>query len=299
MFSDVHWRGPTFCDSLLSSCCCSSLFPAKFFFSARRNNFFGVLKISGITFNYCRNNVERLLDARLPSTLLFRITKAIHAQQEDFQSHRITVRLLYRLKLCCQEVKKNKQKGAVISIDFEKAFDSVWINGLLKKLHQSGVKDKLLKLIAVILKKRHLGIQIGNENTDCFDTKIELPQRSVIPTILFIFFCLWHVQWAQKFKFADYGNLLVIADTEPQLALNCQFILNQLEVCCRKLFRSPPRNGRQSFKTDECAKTILRLELRTEARDAHKALQNITTSTNALRSPNKGMETSAGSQQTT
>ena len=162
-------------------------FISSCFFSVRRNNFFGDLKISGITFNYCRKNVERLLDARLPGTLLFRITKAIHAQQEDFQSHRITVMLLYRLKLSCQEVKRNKQKGAVISIEFEKAFDSVWINGLLKKLHQSGVKDKLLKLIADILKNRHLSIQIGNENTDCFRTKIELPQRSVISTILFFF----------------------------------------------------------------------------------------------------------------
>ena len=70
-----------------------------------------------------------------------------------------------------------------ISIDF----DSVWINGLLKKLHQSGVKSKHLKLIADILKNRHLSIQIGNENTDCFGTKIERPQRSVISPILFIF----------------------------------------------------------------------------------------------------------------
>ena len=65
-----------------------------------------------------------------------------------------------------------------------------------------------------------------------------------------------------------------------------------------KLFRSPSKNGRQSFKTDDCAKNILLLELGTGARDAHKALQNITT-TNASRSPNKGKETSAGSQQTT
>ena len=46
------------------------------------------------------------------------------------------------------------------------------------------------------------------------------------------------------------------------------------------------RNGRESFKTDECTKKILRLEVGTEARDALKALQNITTSTNALRSHN-------------
>ena len=39
------------------------------------------------------------------------------------------------------------------------------------------------------------------------------------------------------------------------------------------------------------------LELGTEARDAHKAIQNITT-TNALRCPSMGKETSAGSHQT-
>ena len=140
----------------------------------RRNNFLGVLKISGITFNYGRKSVERLLDARLPGTLLFRITKAIHAKQEDFQLHRFTVRLLYRLKLCCQEAKRNKQKGAVISIDIEKACDSVWINGLLKKLHQSGVKGKLLKLIADILKNRHLSIQIGNASVQRLNYRKEV-----------------------------------------------------------------------------------------------------------------------------
>ena len=40
----------------------------------------------------------------------------------------------------------------------------------------------------------------------------------------------------------------------------------------------------------------MRLELGTEARDAHKALQNIIPQ---IRSPNKGKETSAGSPQTT
>ena len=43
------------------------------------------------------------------------------------------------------------------------------------------------------------------------------------------------------------------------------------------------------------------LKLRTDARDAHRAraLQNINTSTNALRCPSMGKETSAGSKQTT
>ena len=38
----------------------------------------------------------------------------------------------------------------------------------------------------------------------------------------------------EKFKFADDGNLLLIANTVPHLALNCQITVNQLEFWCRK-----------------------------------------------------------------
>ena len=133
----------------------------------------------------CGKIVEGLLDARL--RCLFRISKAIDAEPKDIQSHRSTVRLLDRLKLCCQEVNRNLQKGAVISIDFENAFDSVWINGLLSKRHLSGVKGKLMKLIADILKNRHLSTQIGYEDGELFGKRIGLPQGSVICPIIFVF----------------------------------------------------------------------------------------------------------------
>ena len=45
----------------------------------------------------------------------------------------------------------------------------------------------------------------------------------------------------ENLKLADDGNLLVIADTEPQLFLDCQIILNQLEVWCTKW-----RNGEKT-----------------------------------------------------
>ena len=128
---------------------------------------------------YFKNTIDRLNDTR-SKHVWNRINKMMKDKSEGFQSHRSTVRLMYRLKLCCQEVKRNKQKGAVISIDFEKAFDSVWINGLLSKLHQSGGKGKLLELIADFLKNRHLSIQMGNKNSEFFCTKIVLPQGNVI-----------------------------------------------------------------------------------------------------------------------
>ena len=64
---------------------------------------------------------------------------------------------------------------------FSRKIDSCW-NGSdyvpnVVSVSSTFFKGKLLKLIADIQKNRHLSIAIGNENTDCFGTKIELSQK--------------------------------------------------------------------------------------------------------------------------
>ena len=71
----------------------------------------------------------------------------------------------------CQEVRMSRKSGALISIDFEKAFDSVWINGLLQNLYQSGVRGKFNKLIVSILKSQQLSVEIGNLRNQYFGAK--------------------------------------------------------------------------------------------------------------------------------
>ena len=46
------------------------------------------------------------------------------------------------------------KKGALIFIDFEKAFVSVWNNGPLKKLYQSGLRGNFKRLIENFLKRQ-------------------------------------------------------------------------------------------------------------------------------------------------
>ena len=135
----------------------------------------------------------------------------------------------------CQEVRMSRKSGALISIDFEKAFDSVWINGLLQKLYQSGVRVKFIKLIESILKSRQLSIEIGNLRSQYFGVKDERPQGSVISPILFIFFVsdMFKNLNCKEFKLADDGNLLVTGYTATQVYLNCQVILKQLERWCK------------------------------------------------------------------
>ena len=123
----------------------------------------------------------------------------------------------------------------MISIDFEKAFDSVWINGLLQKLYQLRVRGKFTKLTESILKSRQLSIEIGNLRSQYFGAKDGLPQGSVLSPILFTFFVsdMFKSLNCKKFKFGDDGNLLVTGNTETQAYLNCQVILKQLERWCK------------------------------------------------------------------
>ena len=123
--------------------------------------------------SYIGKIVERLLDARLRS--FFKKFNLLDEEQEGFLSHKSTVRSLYRLKMECQEVRMSRKSGALLSIDFEKAFDSVWINGLLQKLYKSGVRCIFIIMIESILKNRQLSKEIGNLRSQYFGAKDGLP----------------------------------------------------------------------------------------------------------------------------
>ena len=124
----------------------------------------------------------------------------------------------------------SRKSGALISIDFEKTFDSEWINGLLQKLYQSGVRGKFIKLIESILKSRQLSIEIGNLRSQYFGRKDVF--HMFLPHFFFVSDMFKNLN-CKNFKFADDGNLLVTGHTETQVYLNCQVILKQLERWCK------------------------------------------------------------------
>ena len=68
--------------------------------------------------------------------------------------------MLYHLKIYCLDVKEKHHVGALVSIDFGKAFESLWLKGLLLELYACGVKGKLLLLKNNILLSRSLSIEI-------------------------------------------------------------------------------------------------------------------------------------------
>ena len=92
---------------------------------------------------------ERKINSRLRT--FFTSCKIIEEEQESFREKRSTVRSLYRMQLELEDVQKNKIPAVLLNIDLEKAFGSVWLDGLLYKLDNIGITGYLLSFIQVFL----------------------------------------------------------------------------------------------------------------------------------------------------
>ena len=76
--------------------------------------------------------LERILATRIKSHL--DVNGLLGDEHEGFRSKRNTTRSLYRLHLMLENAKRSRLPTVLLNIELEKAFDSVWVDGLLFKL---------------------------------------------------------------------------------------------------------------------------------------------------------------------
>ena len=151
--------------------------------------------------------LERLVEPRMRRWMIQQ--GLIDEEQEGFMHHKSTTRYLYRLIARINNTKNNKGVGLALMVDFEKAFDSVWVNGLMYKLHKAGWTGKSWNLIAAFLADRNLNIKVGDFLSAVFIAILGLPQGSILAPLLFIFMIadMLAAITAGRYKFADDASL--------------------------------------------------------------------------------------------
>jgi hypothetical protein len=83
----------------------------------------------------------------------------------------------------------NKDKATVMTLlDLEKAFDRVWIDGLIYKMHQDKFNVNFIKLIASYLKDRQLKVKINNTVSTEKSIESGVPQGSILGPALFNYY---------------------------------------------------------------------------------------------------------------
>ena len=94
----------------------------------------------------------------------------VHPNQIGFQRNCRTTDHIFTLKtLINKHVQdRSKQKVHAAFIDFAKAFDTVWYQGLFYKLQNKGINGNFLQLIQSIYNSTECAVKVGSKHTQFF-----------------------------------------------------------------------------------------------------------------------------------
>lgn len=73
-------------------------------------------------------------------------------------------------------------------VDFSKAFDRVWRNGLFVKLHRKGIRGRMLSMLRALYAESWARVQVNDEFTRPFRVKSGVKQGDVLSPLLFLIF---------------------------------------------------------------------------------------------------------------
>ena len=107
--------------------------------------------------------------------------------QSGFRSERSTNHNLIRLETFIRDAFIKKERVVAVFFDLEKAFDTTWRHGILRDLHELGLKGRLPIFIKSFLAERTMQVRVGSTLSDLYEQKQNVPQGSILSTTLFNF----------------------------------------------------------------------------------------------------------------
>lgn len=114
--------------------------------------------------------------------------KTLIEEQFGFRDHRSTVQQLARIANYISTNFNTKMSTAMLLLDIEKAFDTVWHGGLIYKLHEIGIPLYLIKILQSYLKNRTFKVQINEAHSKLQSVVAGVPQGSILGPALFIYY---------------------------------------------------------------------------------------------------------------
>ena len=127
--------------------------------------------------------LERMINKRLVWYL--ESNDLISPIQSGFRSGRSTNDHLIRLETFIRDAFVNREHVVSVFFDLEKAYDTTWRYGILKDLHDLGLRGRLPVFIRSFLEDRTMQVRVGSTLSDFYDQEQGVPQGSILSTTLF------------------------------------------------------------------------------------------------------------------
>lgn len=115
-------------------------------------------------------------------------TAVIPDEQFGFRAFHGTIHQIKRVTQYVNHELVSKRSAAMVLLDVEKAFDTVWHDGLIFKLIKLKFPRFLIKIIQTFLYKRSFCVQINKDSSDYFDIPAGVPQGSVLGPLLYLIY---------------------------------------------------------------------------------------------------------------
>ena len=122
----------------------------------------------------------------------------------------------------------------------EKAYDTTWRYGILKDLHNFGMKGRLPNFIKSFLEDRTIQVRVGSTLSDLYDQEQGVPQGAILSTTLF------NVKLNDIINCLDYktdGSLYVDDFCICFRSKNMRTIERHLQQCLNRIEDWATRNG--------------------------------------------------------
>ena len=110
----------------------------------------------------------------------------LNDNQAGFRSCRSTIDQLLRLHTDANQGLKCKKTTLAVFIDFSKAFDLLWREGLLYKLRKKGITGNTYAWIADFMSKRTMQMRVEATLSTVKEVEMGTPQGSVLSPLLFL-----------------------------------------------------------------------------------------------------------------
>jgi len=127
--------------------------------------------------------VEPMVLRRLQHTLESRnVFSSFHL---GFRKGKSTTDALHLMKNAITLAQHAHEYCLIVYLDIEGAFDSVWHDGLIFKLHRIGVGDQMLAWLYSYFQNRTVQVQVGVDKSEPKSVRVGVPQGAVLSPTLF------------------------------------------------------------------------------------------------------------------
>ena len=172
--------------------------------------------------SYVGKLLERILDSRLREYV--DLKNIIPPSQHGFRQGRSTASYICEMLRFIQHNISSHKKTAGLFIDLQKAFDSVWLDGLIYRLREIGLHGHFLGVITSFLKHRKIELSINGHKSELLTCPVGVPQGSVLSPILFAIFVrdMLGSTNGLSLQYADDSSIIVTANNPEELRSKCQ-----------------------------------------------------------------------------